>query len=317
MDSMQQRPDISIIVVSYNTREMTVEALESVYKSEGDVAFEVIVVDNASTDGSADAIAERLPQVRLIRSEENLGFGRANNIAAEAAQGRYILLLNPDTLVFPTSLQSLMDFAKDQPQARIWGGRTVFADGSLNPTSVWRGLSLWSLTCAAFLLTGLFKNSSLFNPEAYGGWRRDEVREVDIVTGCYLLIETGLWRELKGFDPEFFMYAEEADLCYRGRQLGARPMFTPNSTIVHYGGASETARGPKLVRLYAGKVTFMRKHWSPLRYRLGVGIYLFHVLIHWIAYGAIRLATRSTRARGAFEAWRHVWRNRPAWVHGY
>jgi N-acetylglucosaminyl-diphospho-decaprenol L-rhamnosyltransferase len=137
---------------------------------------------------------------------------------------------------------------------RFGGGRTVFADRTLNSTSAWRFMSIWSLFTQAFGLAKVFDSSDFFNHEGYGGWGRDEVREVEIVTGCFLLIDRELWEQLHGFDESFFMYGEEADLCYRAKSYGAKPLVTPNATIVHYGGASETARAQKIVRLFTGKV---------------------------------------------------------------
>ena len=110
-------------------------------------------------------------------------------------------------------------------------------------------MSLWNLFCRAVGLTGLFPQSRLFNAEAYGGWKRDTEREVDIVTGCFFLIEHRFWDTLGGFDPLFFMYGEEADLCLRARPLGARPRITPDARIVHYGGASERVRAEQIIRV--------------------------------------------------------------------
>lgn len=313
---MTDKPEVSVIVVSFNTKDMTLAAIRSVVDLTKGVSYELIVLDNASSDGSADAIAQEFPDVRLIRSPDNLGFGRANNLAAEAAVGEYVLLLNPDTLVFEDSIAALVDFARERPEAGVWGGRTVFADGSLNPYSCWRELSLWTLLCGALMLSRIFKGSGFFNPEAYGGWLRDDVRPVDIVTGCFLLMKMDQWRRLGGFDPQFFMYAEEADLCYRARLEGARPHLTPDACIVHYGAASEKVFGPKVVRLFAGKVTFMRKHWSPARRRLGLAIYVSHVWLRLTGYGLVG-AIAGGRFRETRDAWLHVWRSRGDWMGGY
>ena len=157
-----------------------------------------------------------------------------------------ISLLNPDTLVLRGALDKLLAFAKEKPQAGIWGGRTLYADGSLNPFSCWRRLDLWALAMRATGLVSLFRESPIFNAEAYGGWRRDTVRGVDIVTGClFLTSRRADWLRLGGFDPTFVMYGDEADLCRRAQAIGARPMITPEAEIVHYAGASETVRAEK------------------------------------------------------------------------
>ena len=207
--------DLTIIVVSFNTRDMTLDCLRSIERQTRDISYEVIVVDNSSIDGSAQAISDEFPLINLIASDSNLGFAKANNVAADKARGRRILLLNPDTVVIDRAIDRLFAFAEANNACRVWGGRTLFADGSLNPTSCWGRMSLWSLSCFALGLTYFAPKSSIFSPEAYGGWDRDTVRHVDIVTGCFLMIDRDLWKQLGGFDPLFFMYGEEADLCRR------------------------------------------------------------------------------------------------------
>ncbi len=202
--------DVSILIVSYNTREMTLEAISSAVRETHDVSYEIIVVDNASTDGSADAIAAHPANPKLIRLQDNIGFGRGNNLAAEHSQGQYVLLLNPDTVVTDRAIDRLVAFARAQPRALIWGGRTIFADGSLNPASCWQRITLWNLVMRVTGLAALFPNSAVFNPEAYGSWPRDTVRDVDIVSGCFLMVPRAVWLALGGFDPTFFMYGEEA-----------------------------------------------------------------------------------------------------------
>lgn len=298
------RGDVSIIIISYNTREMTLACLESVYAEMGDVHFRVIVVDNASQDGSADAIADRFPQAELIRSDENIGFAAANNLAAERAESEYLLLLNPDTVVLDCAIDRLMEFARRTPERGIWGGRTVFADGSLNPTNCWKRMTIWGLACRAVGLATLFPRSSICNPEGYGAWSRDTERDVDIVTGCFFLIRTGLWRELGGFDRSFFMYGEEADLCLRARRLGARPGITPEATIVHYGGASERVRADKVVRLLMAKRLLISRHFGPVRGRVAGAL-----LAAWPATRAIASAVL-----GRSSAWSEVWVRRGEWL---
>ena len=150
---------------------MTLECLRSIVRETRAHAYEIIVVDNRSSDGSADAIASEFPHIQLIRSEENLGFARACNLAATLARGEMLLLLNPDTVVLDQAIDRLLEFAEAEPRAGIWGGRTLFADGSLNPTSCWGKMTLWSLVSMAVGLKVLFPKSEFFNSEGYGQWR--------------------------------------------------------------------------------------------------------------------------------------------------
>ena len=229
VERMTDVPEISIIVVSYNTREMTLDCLRSVV-AETRVPHELIVVDNASDDGSAAAIAAEFPDIRLMAESENHGFALANNMAATHARGEYVLLLNPDTVVRDGAIDRLLAYARAHPEARIWGGRTLYGDGRLNPYSVWRRITLWNIFCRTTGLTGAFPQSRLFNSEAYGGWDRGTDAPVDIVVGCLLLISRADWQALGGFDTTFVMYGEEADLCLRAEALlGARPRMTPES----------------------------------------------------------------------------------------
>lgn len=308
--------DLSVLIVSYNTRELTLACLRSLYAETHGLGFEVIVADNASSDGSAPAIAAEFPTVRLIARQDNLGFARANNLAAEHATGEYLLLLNPDTVVLDGAVRKLVAFARSRPGAGIWGGRTLFADRSLNPTSCWARPTPWSMFCLGTGLASVFRRSRLFDPESLGPWARDTVREVDIVTGCFLLISAERWRELRGFDPVFFMYGEEADLCLRARELGCRPAISPEATIIHYGGASEHVRADKMARLLSAKATLIRRHWPPASRWFGLSML-------W-AWGATRAAATGCLATFAprrfsphAEVWRTVWRRRSEWLPGY
>ncbi len=303
--------DLTIIIVSYNTREMTLACLQSVFAETRGAAFETIVVDNASTDGSAQAIHDAFPQVRLIARSDNLGFAAANNLAAREARGEYILLLNPDTVVLRGAIDKLLTFARGRQGEAICGGRTLFADGRLNPTSCWGRPTLWSAFCRGAGLSALFRGSRWFDPEALGGWSRDSVRQVDIVTGCFFLLRRDLWQRLGGFDPVFFMYGEEADLCLRAARQGVRCWITPDAEIVHYGGASERVRADKMVRLFRAKSQLYQRHWPPAAARWGDATLALWALTR---LSALRIAQfLRPQARQSCETWRQIWRRRAEW----
>jgi N-acetylglucosaminyl-diphospho-decaprenol L-rhamnosyltransferase len=306
--------EITVIIVSYNTRELTLKAIETLYTNAGDVHMRVIVWDNASADASAEAIAAAYPQVELIRCADNLGFAVANNRAAEMVRSEWILLLNPDTETHPRAVEALLRFAQAHPQAGIVGGRTVFPDGSLNPASCWNRITAWSLLCSALGLSRLFANSSFFNPEGIGGWQRDTIRHVDIVVGCFLLIPTSLWRQLGGFEQKYFMYGEEADLCLRAAKAGYRPMITPDAQIMHLVGAATPQLAPKLVQLTKARATLIRDHWSGVAQPFGLGLLLawsFNHRIKSLLLGLIRGQTPDN------DAWTALWKRREEWLSGY
>lgn len=303
--------EFSVIVVSYRTRELTLACLRSAYAQTNSASWELIVVDNASDDGSADAIAAEFPQARLFALDDNIGFGAANNLAAEHAKGRRLLLLNPDTEVLDGALDALVAAADQTPEAGVWGGRTVFADGSLNRGSCWGEPTMWSSLCLALGLASAFPTSGLCHPEGLGSWRRDTPREVPIVSGCLLLIDAELWRKLDGFHPDFFMYGEDADLCLRARAAGARPRIAPSATIVHLGGASERARAGKMVRLFTAKAQLFAKFWGPARARFGLWTLDLWALHRRVAFGLAGLVLPSKRA--SRETWKDIWSQRAAW----
>ena len=302
---------VSILVVSYNTREMTLECLRSVARETPVTSFEVLLIDNCSTDGSLEAIELEFgsdPRFRIIKSEVNLGFAGANNVLAEVAWGDYLLLLNPDTVVLDRAIEELVEFAEANPRNRIWGGRTLFEDGTLNATSCWGGYTLWTHFCRYSGLTWLAPRSEIFNSRAFGDWQRDTVREVEIVTGCFLLIKKSDWDLLEGFDPDFFMYAEESDLCMRAKKLGFQPIITPKATIVHHGGASERVAVDKWVRLMNAENRLFRRHWPAWRRSLVLGIEYAGILARSVATQVLR--------RGSDNLWWCLFRRRKEWASG-
>lgn len=311
-DAPHRRPELTIILVSFNTRALTLRCLETVFRETRDTAFRVVVWDNASADGSADAVAERFPQAELVRSAENVGFARANNAVAAQAGAPWLLLLNTDTEVLAGAIDRLMAFARAHPGNGIYGGRTVFADGALNAASCWNRITPWSAFCHAVGLTALFKRTALFDTEAIGGWRRDSVREVDIVSGCFFLIRAELWNALGGFDPAFWMYGEEADLCLRARASGVRPIVTPEATIVHLGGASGVSPASKAMQVARARVTLMLRHWGPAR--------PLAKPLMWLWAATRRAGSAASALVGgaaSAEKWRSVWRDRASWIGGY
>lgn len=304
-------PDLTVIVVSFNTRDLTLACLESLRAETRDVRFETIVVDNASSDGSADAVRARFPDVAVIEPGENLGFGRANNLAARQARGRRLLLLNSDTVVLDAAIDRLVAFADAHPDARIWGGRTLFGDGTLNPASCWGRPTPWSLFCRATGAARLLGNPAWCDAETLADWPRDTVRRVDVVSGCFFLVDRDLWEALDGFDPAFFMYGEELDLCLRARALGADPMVTPEAEIVHYGGRSDRVREDQTVRQFQAKARVYRKHWRGPAAWIGTRLLSVWALRRLLVDVALRAVRRGDAER--LRTWRAVWRRRREW----
>lgn len=321
--AMQQfpLPDLTVIIVSYNTRDLTLAALRTLYATTKRTSFRTVVFDNDSKDGSADAVEaefppHRYPGLSVVRSTENLGFARANNVVAAQAQTKWLLLLNPDTECHEGAIDNLMDFSRAHPQAGITGGRTVFRDGRLNIASCWRRMTLWSVFCAATGLTAAFPKSELFNPEAMPSWKRDSVREVDIVVGCLLMIRRDLWNELGGFDLRYFMYGEEADLCARARHKGWRPMVTPDAEIMHIVGAASGSLARKRIPLTKSRITLMRDHWPAWKVPFGVALMWFSVAQRHVAASLMALLP-GEKHRTRKLLWDDMWKSRADWLRGY
>jgi N-acetylglucosaminyl-diphospho-decaprenol L-rhamnosyltransferase len=301
-------PELSVVVVNYNTRDATAACIRSVLKTASTVDLELIVVDNGSGDGSVAHFRERFPEITAIEAGENLGFARGVNLGAGVATGRWLLLLNPDTLVLPGSLRALLEFAEGHPDFGVFGGRTLRPDGTVDPSSCWGAPSLWSLTMFATMLSTAFKRSPVFDPESLGRWQRDSVREVPIITGCLLLIRTEAYERLGGMDEDYFLYGEDAEFSLRAGRAGLRRVIIPDAVIVHEVGGSSDAGGRKGCMVMAGKVTLLRKTWSPARATVGIRLLLVGVGMR----AALEAVTRRPRA-----PWTAVWRRRSDWIEGY
>lgn len=315
-DIMDIEIELTVIVISYNTAALTLKCLETLYENTQRAQFKTVVFDNASKDGSADLIAEQFPQVELIRSDVNLGFAKANNVVAENVKTEWILLLNPDTEVHLNAIDNLLSFAKANPQAGITGGRTVFPDGSLNRSSCWQKMTIWSLFCSAIGLTAAFPHSGIFNTEGMGEWKRDSVRQVDIVVGCFLMIGRELWNELNGFDLRYFMYGEEADLCLRAAQLGYRPLITPDAEIMHLIGASSDKKVEKFILVSKAKVTLIKNHWPRSHVPIGISLIWLRAAVRMFVLNLIvTLSAGKKKDKSIY--WNKIWSERRDWLAGY
>lgn len=273
----EARPDISVIVVNWNTREYLAECLasmvadggvvltgeESATVQPGQVSAEVIVVDNASDDGSVAMIAAQFPQVRLLANDRNLGFAAANNQAIAQARGRVLFLLNPDAYIRPGALQALVRFLKRRPQAAAVGPNVLNPDGTWQ-AAVFRFPTLWDLFCEAVFLSVLFPRSRLFARKEIGGFKRNRVREVDWIQGCALAVRREVWDAVGPFDEGYWMYVEELDWCRRASQQGYRLYFTPTAQVVHYGKrATAKARASVLPLGFRSHFRYFRKFDGP------------------------------------------------------
>jgi len=244
--------DLSILIVNWNTRDLLAGCLESVGRP---LAAEVVVVDNASTDGSAQMVRERYPWVRLIENAENVGFAAANNQAILQSQGRYALLLNSDTEVYPGALEELVRFMEAHPQAGGCGARLLNADGSLQTSCypmLTPGREFWRL----LFLDRLWPRSSYVQKR----WDPETPHPVEVIKGACFLLRRAALEQVGLLDERYFMYTEEFDLCYRLAQAGWQLWWVPRAVVTHYGEASSKQMAEAMyVQLYRSKIQFCRK----------------------------------------------------------
>lgn len=292
---------VSTIVVTYNNARHIADCLASLSADPAAAAGGITVFDNASADATAQIVERSFPHVALIRSAENLGFGRACNAAAAGVSGDHLAFVNPDTVLQGAAITQLLAYAQARPRGGIYGGRTLSPAGEPGIESCFAPPSLWGALCFGTGLSTAFPRSPL-DPESMGRWNRDSEREVGVVTGLLMLVRRELWERLGGFDDDFFMYSEDVDLSVRAAELGFRPCVTPQAVVVHEGGGSAPSTGAGRVLLLTGRVTFMRKHWSPLRRLVGSSLLLLGV---------------GLRAAAGADGWRAAWRARRQWLRGY
>ena len=232
--------DLSIIIVNYNTRDLLHSCLASVFAATRGISFEVIVVDNASSDGSTAMIASTHPQVRLICMSANAGFGAANNRGAEAACGRHLLLLNSDTVLTTDTGAGLAAFLDAHPDAGCVSPRIELMDGMPQPRTFGCAPSLRTLFNDIFLLNTLFRDSTFF-PAIHSCLPRQRLSQVGWVSGVCMALPRTAYCHAKGFDPSYFMYAEDMDLCLRLKKLGWSTWHIDDFPVRHLlGGSTKT-----------------------------------------------------------------------------
>ena len=250
--------DVSIIIVNWNTRDILRKCIESVYTQSRNI--ELIVIDNASTDRSANMVKKLFPHVFLIENQENKGFAAANNQGINIARGRYVLLLNSDTVVLDNAVAKTVRFADAHLDAAVVACRVLNPDKTLQPTC-FMFPSILNMLLSTTYLYKLFPKSKFFGRERMTWWDRRDEREVDVVTGCFMLVRREAIEQVGVMDEQFFMYGEETDWCYRFKQTGWKIMFAPVGEIVHLGGqSSQKLWEEMLIQLRLSILKFINKH---------------------------------------------------------
>ncbi|GJQ63397.1 MAG: hypothetical protein SCALA702_24500 [Melioribacteraceae bacterium] len=255
--------DLSVIIVNYNVKEFLQNLLDSLKKAFHNLETEVIVIDNASDDGSVEILREKYQWVKLIASEKNLGFGAANNLGLELSKGKYILLINPDTIIREDTLEKMIQFFKSTPDAGMAGCKVLNPDGTLQ-LPCRRGFpGPWTSFTKVTGLSKLFPKSKLFARYNLTYLDENQTYQVDAISGAFMFLKREVYENIGGFDPEFFMYGEDLDLCYRTQQAGFNVYYVHNTEIIHYQGESTRRSNLDETRIfYDAMHKFVHKHFS-------------------------------------------------------
>ncbi|MEE9461557.1 MAG: glycosyltransferase [Bacteroidales bacterium] len=255
--------DLSIIIVNYNVKYFLEQCLHSVQRASGDLQTEVFVVDNNSVDGSCAMVQEKFPDVNLIRNDQNLGFSAANNQAIKKSSGRYVLLLNPDTVIEEDTLVKCVGYMDEHPDSGGLGVKMIDGKGDFLPESK-RSLPTPRVAfCKIFGLSRLFPRSRVFGRYHLGYLDKDRIHQVEILCGAFMMLRKSALDEVGLLDEEFFMYGEDIDMSYRLLNAGYKNIYYPESTIIHYKGES-TKKGSLnyVLTFYKAMIKFARKHFS-------------------------------------------------------
>lgn len=250
-------PALSIILVCWNNKAYLDPCLQSLYETGMRNSFDVVVVDNGSTDGSQQMLKEKYPEVKIIQNTSNLGLGKASNQGIEATQGRHILLLNNDTIVNGAAFDTMVDFLEQHPKVGAVGGKVLNPDGSVQSC-----YNYFSTLWEEFLIaTRLGELSRPGYPSVLEG---NEIKSVDWMTSACLMVRRAAFHQIGLLDESYFIYGDEADLQYRLKKAGWDVYFLPHATTIHYGGRSMT-RWPRRKMVYRGKMLFYQKHYGAVR----------------------------------------------------
>ncbi|MCF8241117.1 MAG: glycosyltransferase [Melioribacteraceae bacterium] len=255
--------DLSIIIVNYNVKEFLQNLFASIEKAAQNLSHEIIVVDNASDDGSRELLDEKYPDVKLIANKKNVGFGVANNQGLEIAKGKYILLINPDTIVKEDTFTSLIKFFENNPDAGMAGCKVLNPDGTLQLACRRSFPGPWVSFTKVAGLSKIFPKSKLFAQYNLTYLDENQSYEVDAISGAFMMMRKETYEKVGGFDPQFFMYGEDLDLCYRIKSAGFKVYYVHETEIIHYKGESTKRSSIDETKVfYDAMMIFVRKHLS-------------------------------------------------------
>lgn len=286
-----QKPELSIIIVNYNTKQLTCNCINSIKEKTKDLCYEIIVVDNASHDDSVSFLKQNFSDLIILESPENIGFGRANNLAADIARADILFLLNSDTIIIDNSIKVLYDYLQEHPETGVCGGLLLNEDGSIGH----------SASCQLSLKQDFINFLHWKNPLPPLETRISDVTDVGYICGADMMVKKEVFEEAGRFDPDFFLYFEESELSYRIKQRNYRIQLVPSARIIHLGGSSGTVKRELsefvLSEKWFGRFLYFKKVYT-LRYP-----YYLYLLYTFEYYIGILLFTFNSYKRT-------IWTNR-------
>ncbi|HEY3490800.1 MAG TPA: glycosyltransferase family 2 protein [Candidatus Deferrimicrobiaceae bacterium] len=260
MKDTHNTPDVSVIIVNWNTRNLLMECLESFQEDMEQGICEVIVVDNGSSDGSADAVSAGIQGCILLRQQENLGFARGNNVGIRRSKGRYVALVNSDIVAQKNCLKKMIAFMDQNPQVGLAGPKLLNKDRTYQ-MSCRRFPSLWNYLCMTLNLWKIFPEISWFNGEHMSYFKHDEVKMVDALTGAFMMVQREALDRVGLLDEDYFIYSEEIDWARRFHKAGYLVAFFSESEAIHYGRSSSNQEPSRFYKeWYKSKMTYWEKH---------------------------------------------------------
>lgn len=292
-----KKTGVSIIIVVWNAKGYVLECLESLQEHCANAYSEVIVVDNASTDGSADLVAQRFPEFKLIRNSENLGFAKANNIGMSQASGEYVCLVNSDVKFTSDCISRMLEYLKTHPGVGLVGPKMMGGDGNAVLRSTLRFPTVWNTFCRALGLDVAFKGSRFFGGLLMTDFDHQTTMPVEVLVGWFWLAGSKSIRRIGMLDPQFFMYGEDIDWCYRFRQAGEEVVFLAEADAFHYGGASSSAAPARFyLEQTRANWRYFRKHHGLLAQAGYLATIALHHALRLIGAACVYLFSPSRRS---------------------
>ncbi len=304
--------DVSIIIVNWNAEALLARCLRCVQTTVEKVGYEVIVIDNASTDGSIAMLKQDFPDVIRIENADNRGFAGANNQGMAIAQGRYWLLLNSDAFVEPGTIDAMVAFADAHPEAGMTACKLLYEDRRLQP-SCYNFPTLKTEFYTALQLDKLLPKSREFGQFLMTWWDFNDVREVDVVMGAFMLVRREAVQQVGMMDASYFMYSEEVDWCYRFMQAGWKIIYNPTVQTVHlWGGSSKQVKTEMFLQMHRSKIEYFRKNYGRLSAFLLKWIMGFGAVLRVVPGSIVYVTSADPAKRQKHQAFRRLLQALPA-----